>query len=80
MIKLIKNGRTNEKLQQDVVPSISVLDRLIVVILSNQMDQQYTTVIKEGCIEACLDLLENGTREHCSDQQADVRRHAFEVH
>ena len=43
---------------------MSVLDRLVVVILSNNMEHQYKTVIQEGCIEACLDLLENGTREH----------------
>ena len=29
LIALIRGGKTNEKLQQDVVPSISVLDRLI---------------------------------------------------
>ena len=63
-----------EKLQQDVVPSISVLDRLIgkiltflkfteyffsVVILSNNLEHQYQKVMQEKCIEACLDSLEN---------------------
>ena len=64
LINLIKTGRTNEKLHQNVVPSISVVDRLVVVILSNNMERQYNTVMQEGCIESCLDLLENGTEEY----------------
>lgn len=64
LVKLIKTGRSNEKLQQTVVPSISVLDRLVVVILSNKMERQYDTVMREECIESCLHLLENGTDEH----------------
>ena len=63
LINLIKNGRTNVKLQQNAVPSISVIDRLVVVILSNNLENQYNMIMQEGCIEACLDLLENGTEE-----------------
>ena len=71
LIDLIKTGRSSEKLQQNVVPSVSVIDRLVVVILSNNMEHQYKTVIQEGCIEACLDLLENGTYEDNTGLQLD---------
>jgi len=64
LIELIRPGKlaekTTERLQQDVVPSISVLDRLIVVILSNDLDRQYDIIMDENCIEACLESLENG--------------------
>ena len=63
LIQLIREGVTSEKMQQNVVPSISVLDRLVVVILSKAMNKKYEVLMREQAMEACLTLLENGTVE-----------------
>lgn len=63
LIQLIREGVTSEKMQQNVVPSISVLDRLVVVILSKAMNKKYEVLMREQAMEACLTLLETGTVE-----------------
>merc|ERR1712106_917687 len=79
IIRLINTGRIVnktevEKLRQDVVPSISVLDRLIVVILSNNLEHQYQKVMQEKCIEACLDSLENDLHKNFGNGRTSPNR------
>ena len=55
---------------------LSVIDRLVVVILSNRKQKQYEIMMQEKCIETCLDLLENATQEclpACSEFHRKVR-------